>query len=442
MFVTLPLRGSELVGLARLITICLIFTLVGCGDQTVRDQVRYVDGWKQFTGRNGLGVYRRMWEQAGARCFAPKRLSDRLKGVDVIVLVSNTFDPPGKQAREWIEEWLREQPGRSVIYFGRDFDASQYYYERTIGNLSPSQQLLAHERMAQLRVYELQGKLNSYSNANIFCEWFCVKSDQPARNISLDSEKPLTGWPVSTQLWPPDPSFRELMPESITATKDPNPLEPVDKAPDSTVQKVLIHSEWDLAEFETEEQWNAAFENLLDSETLLESSDGIPLVFRLTSESRLGDGQILVVANGAPFLNASIVEPPLAKISESLIQECLPAQRVALLAYDDRLTISMVDEADARGTGLEMFLHWPLRPIMILAAILMLVTCACYLPALGRGQDLAKNSTSDFGQHVEAIGNLIRQANDEAFARNTIANYFRNVRGEAPPPWLDDPSTE
>ena len=54
---------------------------------------RYVNDWQRLASHNGLGVHQRIWEQYGAKCFAPLRLSHRLKNVDVIVLAASTFGP-------------------------------------------------------------------------------------------------------------------------------------------------------------------------------------------------------------------------------------------------------------------------------------------------------------------------------------------------------------
>ncbi len=164
------------------------------------------------------------------------------------------------------------------------------------------------------------------------------------------------------------------------------------------------------------------------------------LVFRLTHPQRFAGSQLLIVANGAPFLNGSLVMPLQQRIAEKLIDSCLPAERVALLAYADAgLLISAAAEADPRGAGLEMFTVWPLSAITVPALLLGLVACAMLLPTLGRPQRLAGQSVSDFGLHVDALGRLLYGARDLAYSRSCIAEYFQRVRGEPPPAWLESP---
>ena len=156
-----------------MLPVLLVVLSVGCSNQTMDHRYRYVNEWQQLASHSGLGVHQRIWEQYGAKCYAPLRLSHRLKNVDVIVLAASTFDPPGQEARQW----LRNAPGRKVIYFGRDFDASTFYYQRVLDQLKPEQQELVNQKITQLQIAELQDRLASYSE-NTFCEWFYLQTDQ------------------------------------------------------------------------------------------------------------------------------------------------------------------------------------------------------------------------------------------------------------------------
>jgi hypothetical protein len=454
-----------------------LFLLTGCNNQPLDHRQRYVDGWRQFVSHNGLGVHRRIWEQLDVRCYAPLRLSERLNKVDVIVLASSTFDPPGKKARQWLENWLRERPGRSVIYFGRDFDASGFYFQQTIDQLSPAQQVLAQRRIAESKVAEIQDRLGSYSE-DTFCDWFYLRTDQEPREVSglagtwsneleswaqgsgpgevenaeqleslesgaqtgNKSSKLSVQWPVRTRLLPPSVDFKEQPPSWITAPAATNPMKPIQSPWAEIEGKLLERSVWTPQEYNTREEWDSAFEQLLESQVLLESPQGDPLLFQLTHPERLGKGQILIVANGAPFLNASLIQPQFFEIGELIVRACLPAERVALLNYgNDGLQIYQGEEADLRGAGLEMLLNWPLSAITMSAALLGIVGLAYLLPILGRPQDLPGESPSDFGMHVEAIGQMLHETGDRAYAHAVINDYHRIVRGEHPPSWLDHP---
>jgi hypothetical protein len=250
---------------------------------------------------------------------------------------------------------------------------------------------------------------------------------------------PKRSYRLSPPSWITNPPKPINSTNPITANSNPksNPSTPLPTTSQTDEEKVVFRSEWEAEELKSQEQWDAEFKNIIDSQILLQSSDEDPLVFRLKDTKRLGQGKILVVANGAPFLNGSLVDPMFGQIAEMIVQECLPASRVALLAYDDRgLQISLTDEIDSRGAGIEMLVQWPLSAITIPACVLGLVTCVYLLPILGRPRTLRERSVSDFGMHVEAMGQLLRDAGDEAYARRTIADYYARVRNESPPGWL------
>ena len=126
------------------------------------------------------------------------------------------------------------------------------------------------------------------------------------------------------------------------------------------------------------------------------------------------------------------------RIGALLIDACLPAERVALLAFDDSgLSISNVPEEDSRAAGLEMLTVWPLSGITMPAAMLGVIVCVSLLPILGRPQSLARRTVSDFGLHVDAIGRMLFEARDIQHAKLAVSDYFRKVRGEPPPTWLE-----
>jgi hypothetical protein len=395
---------------------------------------------------NGLGVHRKMWELEGAKCLTPQKLSPKLETMDVIVLVGQSYDPPGQAARDWLEDWLANQPGRTVIYFGRDFNADIYFRQRTLSRLPPAEQPRGEQLLAMREVQELNRRLWQLPEST-FCRWFYLDVDQSTVDHTSFSgewagDLPAVAdsyWPVRVALQPPDQGdWRNQKPSWLT-TKPANPLvaaNPPTAAPSDTTDAVVQRSDWEPQELDTVEKWNDEIARAPKSEILLSGSDEQALVFRLTSE-RFDGSQILIVANGAPFLNGSQVDRIHQRVGEKIVESCLPAKRVALLAYGQGgLLITSAEEKDTRGAGLEMFIVWPLGAITIPAALLGIVVCAALWPVLGRPQGLARRSVSDFGLHVEAIGRMLYEARDIQHAKSVIEEYFRKVRKEPPPSWL------
>jgi hypothetical protein len=398
---------------------------------------------------NGLGVHKRMWETAGARVLTPQKLSPRLDDFDVLVLVGKTYGPPGRLARDWLENWLREGEGRSVVYFGRDFDANLLYRNQTLEELNPADQLLSKNFVA-LREADLFADRLAHFPEDVFCRWFFVKaSSRPTVHQSFTGPwSPALsglagGWPVRTILQPPESDLQLKKPSWISGASKKK-LVPVRKFQlgDDSEQvlgdKEVQRSVWVPEEIDTDELWQEEWDLAGSPEVLLAGSGGEPLVFRISSPD-FPDGQILIVANGAPFLNGNMVLPLHRKIGEMVIEECLPAKRVGLVSYGENgLLISQIDAGGKSNVGMELLTVWPMSAITMHAAFLGIVVCFVLLPILGRPQKLSPRSVTDFGLHVEAVGQMLLETRDIRYAVTMIRDYFCKVRKENPPEWLGD----
>jgi hypothetical protein len=389
-----------------------------------------------YRSLNGLGNHKKLWETAGAKVLTPQKLSPRLESMDAIVLVGQSYDPPGNAARDWLEEWLSHQPGRTVIYFGRDFNAEIYFRQQTLGQLPAEGQLRGEEMLALSQAKELKLRLRQVAES-AYCNWFYLDADVfPQRYqsfsgdwaVELPSSSGEAGWPVGIVLQPPDeerwqarqPSWLQSsaigasgQTADVSAGKQagsqPNVEAEIQSDSEFEVETLVEESVWDPQELDTVEKWKLETHAALDSETLLAADDGQPLIFRLTDD-RFPQSQILIVANGAPFLNGSLVEPLHRAVGERIIEACLPAKRVALLVFDESgLVVSHADEQDTRGAGLEMLTVWPLSAITMPAALLGIVSCAALIPILGRPRRLPRGRVSDFGLHIEAIGRMLER---------------------------------
>ncbi len=396
---------------------------------------------------NGLGLHRKMWELSGAKCLTPQKLSPKLETMDVIVLVGQSYDPPGQMARDWLEDWLAGQPGRTVIYFGRDFNADIYFRQRTLTQLPEDEQPRAEQLLAMREAQELNLQLRQLPEST-FCRWFYLDAshsrvDYTSFTGEWSDELPDERdgyWPVRVALQPPDQGDWQGTQPSWITNKPANPMTAVNQStgipPADGEEAIVRRSDWEPQELDTIGKWDAEIALAPTSEVLLAGDDGQALAFRLTSE-RFKDSQILIVANGAPMLNGSQVDRLHQRIGEKIIEASLPAKRVALLAYGEGgLIITTAAEKDTRGAGLEMFIVWPLGAITIPAALLGIVVCAALWPTLGRPQALVQRSVSDFGMHIEAIGRMLYEARDVGYAQSVIEEYYRKVRSEPPPNWL------
>ena len=459
-----PGTGKLTIGL--LIGASCLATTAGCGAWS-SDSQPYGAVTSPGANRslNGLGLHRKLWESQGAKCSTPSQLSPKLEQADVIVLVGQAYEPPGIEARRWLEQWLASGDQRTLLYFGRDFSADILYQQQTLDELPSEQRRRGEELLALRQADELRSRWQQLP-AVAFCDWFYIDTLRATRDYQqFQSDLPDTGrfadamaagaaqgaWPVGVALQPPDSklwmdklSQRIHRLPAVASNKTPSFNDnPNSNHASHDTQLPLRRSHWSPDEFGGSAQWIDALQDPLESEILLAADDGQPLIFRLTSDAsqtaRLGNGKIVIVANGFPVLNGSLVTPLGAQLGQLLIDTCGPAERVALLAFDERgLMISGTEENGLSGAGLEMLTVWPLSAITMPAALLGIIACAALWPILGRPQPLAKRSVSDLGLHIEAIGRLMSETHDRQYAATAIDEYFRKVRGETPPAWLID----
>jgi hypothetical protein len=405
--------------------------------------VRGVDAMRSM---NGLGIHRKMWETAGAKCLYPQRLSPKLESFDVIVLVGKSFNPPGREARLWLEDWLGRKPGRTVIYFGRDFNAEVYYRENTLELLPAEVRDRGAQALAVTRARDLSLRIRQLSEST-FCGWFYLDVSQPPAKYTADALRgswsaEVVGmegyWPSGVTLQEPLARWRDAKPSWLAPASGTSQLQSASGAAETEDEGAVVHSVWRIDEYATDQAWDAAFEDLHRSTVLLAGSDGRPCMFRLENDKKFPESQILISCSGAPLLNASLVDPLHRKLGSKLIEACLPGGRVALLEYDELgLLISNIPEPDARGVGLEVLTVWPLSGITMPAALLGIVVCTVLLPILGRAQSLPRRSVTDFGLHADAVGRMLQDAGDSDYAKQTIREYFEKVKEEAPPSWIE-----
>lgn len=431
----------------------LLPVLSGCSYLPWPESFGEVSGANSMRGLNGMGAHRRMWESTGARVLTPHKLSPRLDSIDTIVLIGSSYEPPGSLARDWLEKWLGEKSGRTVVYFGRDFDASLMYREETLNQVAEKQRSRAQTQLAS----KLAEKFVVRSSAipeDTFCRWFFLRtSARPTVHESFtgpwsDALKGLEGnWPTGVLLEPPDSKLKNKKPSWITSTKPalaPPPtrvfvpgLDDSQELGDKEVQRSI----WKTDELEDSKAWDAEWQLAGEAQLLLAGQNGAPLVYRI-EHSKFTGSKILIVANGAPFLNGSLVKPLQRKLSELIIEECLPAKRVAMIEYNENgLLLSNVDSGSETDFGVALLTVWPLSAITMHAAFFGIIAFAVLLPILGRPQSLTRRTITDFGLHVEAMGRMMFESRDLMYGIKSIQDYFSKVRRETPPEWLTQMAT-
>src|SRR5438552_4001396 len=130
---------------------------------------------------NGTAVLADLFRRAGHRVATMGRFSPKTKEFQTIVWAPNDFQPPDKEHREFLEEWLADGTGRTLVYIGRDYDAAIDYWERIVNEAPPRLANEALHRQAEARAeWEAERSLMPELE---YARWFTARRDEKPRRI-------------------------------------------------------------------------------------------------------------------------------------------------------------------------------------------------------------------------------------------------------------------
>lgn len=371
-----PLRRRSSFILHQLSFIIILLSLLTGCRQDLETTYGQRKGPTASSSVNGTGVLAEMFERAGHRVFSWRTLSPRLsKRADCIVWFPDDFEPPSDEVRQWLEDWLEEAPGRTLVYVGRDFDAAAWYWQK-IEPGTPKDQL------AELR----QRKVSALSDF---------------RAARQKIPKTDDGW------------FREdptLKPREVrTLTGKPAWLQGVDPA-------------------KVEMELHGRVMPAPDAEVVLESEGDM-----LVSVEWYGESRLVVVANGSFLLNLPLVNHEHRKLAGQLIDVIGEPQQTVVFLESDAGGPKIAEEEPAAGmpTGLEMFHLWPTSWILLHLTVVGILLCFSRYPIFGLPRDPEAEAVSDFGKHIEALGDLLSRSGDTSYAMGRILHYRQtNAEGK------------
>lgn len=369
---------------------------------------------------NGTSVLAEMFEQAGHNVRTTGRFSPRLEQADTIVWFPNDFGPPSAPHRKYLEEWLAARPGRTLVYVGRDYDATSDYWRQATPLAKPEQVAEYHRKLA-----------------DAIAEWNSQRGTLPAGSYQR--------WYKTDSSSAPRAATRLRGPWSRRVDRKKTNIQ--------LGQKYLVPT---LADRPSSE-----YESLPDFEVLL-SSEGDPIVTRVTS-SDWYDSQIFVVANGSFLLNFPLVNKEHRKLAGALIEECTVDGEVYFVeSGPGGPPIRKREEDTPPRTGFDMLTVWPINVILLHTIGWMLLVCICLYPIFGRPRRVygvfgraatrmtsplahwllaippegseaedGPQSTGDFGRHLTALGELISLTGDREYAEQKLQYYHDHVKRES-----------
>jgi hypothetical protein len=334
---------------------------------------------------NGTAVLIEMFRDAGNRVTTTNRFSPRLERYDVIVWIPNDFKPPTDEQRQYLEQWLQNGFGRTVVYVGRDYNAEIDYWKQ-IGAAVPPE--LARETLRR--------------QAEARAAWEAARSQMPAEEYAH---------------W-------------FTARRDGKPLK-IDRlggpwADGVDANQAELHLEGRLAvPVEADRPLKTDEDKLPETFEPLLTAGGEPLVTRVVdADWEDEEGQVIVVANGSFILNYPLINHEHRKLAARLIDKCGAGQNVVFIESGPGGP-QIVKKETSRGvpTALELLKIWPLNAIILHIAVLGIVLCLARAPIFGRPRELPAEPASDFGRHVQALGKLLARSKDRNYAQARLAQY-------------------
>ena len=131
-----------------------------------------------------------MFESRGWEASSWRRLSPNLKTADTIVWAPDSFSPPSDEQIDWIETWMSEDVGRTLVFIGRDYDAAPAYWRQIKQSATPEDASWINEEAAQADYVAKSDRRAMNDPAE--CRWFSFAPRKKFKTItSLDSD---SGW--------------------------------------------------------------------------------------------------------------------------------------------------------------------------------------------------------------------------------------------------------
>ncbi|MFW6168873.1 MAG: hypothetical protein ACODAD_00185 [Planctomycetota bacterium] len=383
---THAVKGQRRAGrsISVLTIVVLVLVSAGCGDSHERLITDY--GRRRGSAAssvNGTTVLAEMFRKAGGRPATVTNLSSNLADYDVIIWAPDDFEMPRRNARAFLEQWLKNKSGRTLVYIGRDYDAAPAYWQSMISKSPPAERREVMRRLAEAQAAHGQARLHMPREA--CCEWFVMRRDYPGRYVNLLDGPWSRGIDVKqSRIWsqgrldiPTDAELSRLF-------KDNGEV----GAPKPRYSELLDGRRETLAFRVGKPTWKTS--------------------------------QVLVMANGSFLLNLPLVNDQHRRLAGRLISECRPFEKVAFLESRSGgpqvAGESKPDDDKARRSRVLLAAHW---------FILGLVFCFYLFPIFGRPKSIETEAAADFGEHIEAMATLLERTGDKGYAARQLTLYHK-----------------
>jgi hypothetical protein len=315
-------------------------------------------------------------ESRNYRVINERVITPRIDDVEVIIWFPDRWEAPGEQVIERFERWLSTGDNRTLIYVGRDYDATSDYWQHLLASSQGRERELILRESLRADVRNREPAFSSQQD----CKWF------------------------ATNLWPQSQSG----PGNVVSLESSG--------------KVAGEVVWNRYHLVPKQKTRYV-------ETLFETPQGDPFAFALTSAR---GNRLIVVNNGSCLLNFGFVLPQRRLVAEKLLLE-LPrrSEQVQVMLLESGPEDPPIRESRTVEQQLPWIAEPPLKYIVPQLVLLGVLYCFVIFPMLGRPRRLIEEPTSRFGRHLEAIGRMWSQTGEIAEAKKTIERYKRTIHDQS-----------
>ena len=290
---------------------------------------------------NGTSVLARLFADAGFRVTTSRFLGHAVQQAEVVVWCPDTYELPTDRVCNFFETWLMEQPNRTLVFVGRDYDGAVDYWRILIAHEEQGGELARlRSELAERKTEVDYQRFAALEGERKECLWFDQVITDPTPVTRIGGR------------WSDPPVDVALVAQSA--------LEPKSEAP-SGFAPLITSPEHILAAQITKPHWRG--------------------------------GQIIATTGGAWLFNLGLVEPGHGELAQRLVDLCLPptggTPGTVVFLESDHNAPHESDGAN-RPYWLEAFTIWPFNSILIHATLLGMVLCLAIFPVFGPFRTLGR----------------------------------------------------
>ena len=172
-------------------------------------------------------------------------------------------------------------------------------------------------------------------------------------------------------------------------------------------------------------------------------ADGKPFAVAI-QDSLWNGGEVIVISNGSFLLNYGLTDERNRQVvanmlddlgveddADLLLDSNHGLRDVLFLESDEAGLRVMQREESGQKTMWDWMTEWPFSFFIPHFLVLGILIYFVFYPIFGRPKNLALPSSTDFGQHVEALGELMEKTRDRAYAIQHINHYHEQTKSDS-----------